>query len=1044
MIRISFLLFFLIVCKFISYAALKSEWDNVKVLQINREKPHATMMVYSSEENAITFKKEQSRYFQSLNGNWKFKWSKNHSERPIDFYKTTYDVKEWKQIPVPSNWEMHGHGIPIYTNIEYPFEKENVEAPKEWNPVGSYKHTFKVPDYWDGRDVFINFDGVQSAFYLWVNGKKVGYSQGSRTPGEFNITKYLKVGTNQLAVEVYRWSDASYLEDQDFWRLSGIFRDVYLWSTPSTHIRDFHVTASLDESYKNGVFKIEGEILSKTKGATSLSYKLTNENGEVVLDHKKALAVSKGMIDFNTQEHILKNVDSWNAESPNLYNLIIKLKDESDNVLEIIPQKIGFRRVEIAEGRLLINGVAVLFKGTNRHEHHPVTGHYITREDMMKDIMLMKQNNINAVRTCHYPNVPEWYDLCDQYGLYLIDEGNIEAHGFGNNGENRLTCSPEWQEAFLDRVQRMVYRDRNHASVVIWSMGNESGDGINAKVCHEWVNSIDKSRPYLYEGTTRKGGRDYADIYSRMYTSPEGCKKIITEKAHMPFILCEYTHAMGNSNGNLKEYWDLIYADNNFQGGFVWDWMDQGIKQSVPQEYKNTSADKYFYAYGGWWENARGIHHDGNFCMNGLIAADRTPHPGLNTIKYFYRNIHVEAIELEKYKFKITNWFDFSNVADRVTGRWELLEDGIVVKSNVLDGLDIPARGSKVIQVELGEFIPKAGKEYFITFSFHLKEKEFFASQGHELAWDQFKLPISKEKIENIQITDKRPEYREEGRKVYVWRDNFSIILDKLTGCIEKYYVDDELVIKQGPQADFWRALTDNDLGAVNSGNRKLPQLGIWKSAGTWITDDFTIQEENDKLILIAKGKLPLVGADYTQTYTISGAGHVKVECNYVAGNMPLPMVPRQGTKLVVSGGFENVQWYGPGKNPTYQDRNVEKIGVYSSTVDHEWVEYSRPQENGYKSDVRWFVMTNNEGKGIKIKGSNLLGIGVSHFSREDIETSAYSFELTRHPDIFLNVDNTQMGVGGTTSWLTHAFPLKPYRLINNNYQFSYTIKPMH
>jgi beta-galactosidase len=580
-----------------------------------------------------------------LNGQWRFKWSKNPAERPVAFYESSFSDKNWDLIPVPSNWEMEGYGIPIYTNVEYPFEKESLEAPKQWNPVGSYRHVFEVPKDWSSREVYINFDGVQSAFYLWINGKKVGYSQGSRTPGEFNITKYLKDGENQLAVEAYRWSDASYLEDQDFWRLSGIFRDVYLWSTPKTHIRDFNVTASLDDSYNNGLFKVEGEIMSKSKGNVELTYELVDQNGKLISTYSEKINVVKGSVSFNTEQQVIKDIQSWNAETPHLYNLLITLKDQNGQVLECIPQKVGFRKVEIKNGNILINGRAVLFKGVNRHEHHPERGHYVTHKDMMKDIILMKQNNINAVRTCHYPNTPEWYDLCDEYGIYLIDEGNIETHGFGNKGDNRLTCSPDWQQAYLDRVQRMVYRDRNHASVVIWSMGNESGDGINAKVCHEWVNKTDPSRPYLYEGTTRKGGRDYADVYSRMYATPEECAKIIKDYPQMPFVLCEYTHAMGNSNGNLKEYWDLVYADNNFQGGFVWDWMDQGLKQPVPEKYKATSIKDYFYAYGGNWENPRGIHHDGNFCMNGLLASDWAPHPGLNTVKYFYRNIHVEAID---------------------------------------------------------------------------------------------------------------------------------------------------------------------------------------------------------------------------------------------------------------------------------------------------------------------------------------------------------------------------------------------------------------
>ncbi|TLX71377.1 DUF4981 domain-containing protein [Labilibacter sediminis] len=1032
-------------CVSIVYGKGKPAWDNVKILEINREKPHATMMVYNSTKNAVTFKKEASNNFKSLNGIWKFNLSKNPASRPVDFYKLSYDAENWKEIPVPSNWEMEGHGIPIYTNTVYPFEKENLEAPKEWNPVGSYRCTFTIPSEWDNREVYVNFDGVQSAFYLWVNGKKVGYSQGSRTPGEFNITKYLKSGENQLAVEVYRWSDGSYLEDQDFWRLSGIYRDVYLWSTPKTHIRDFNITSSLKNNFTQGVFKIEGEIVSKAKGAVTLAYELKDKKGNSLLSADIPVKTNKGLVQFSTQEHTVDKIKTWSAETPELYDALLSLKDKEGKVLELIPQKVGFRKVEIKDGNILVNGVPVLFKGTNRHEHHPERGHYVTTDDMMKDIIMMKQNNINAVRTCHYPNTPEWYQLCDKYGIYLVDEGNIETHGFGNKGDNRLTCSPEWEHAYLDRVQRMVYRDRNHPSVIIWSMGNESGDGQNALSCYEWVSKTDSSRPYLYEGTTRKGGRNYADIYSRMYDRPEECAKVIRERSDMPFLLCEYTHAMGNSNGNLKEYWDLVYADNNFQGGFVWDWMDQGITQPVPDKYLSTSKEKEFYAYGGWWEDPRGLHHDGNFCMNGLLASDWTPHPGLNTVKYFYRNIHVEAIDLAKLQFKITNWYDFSNANQWVEGSWELIENGYVVKTGALDDLDIKARQSKEIQIDLGDYKPLSGSEYFVTFSFKLVKDTFFASKGHELAWDQFQLPVPQINLLGNQkkVQNAVPHWREDGRVVFVWGEDFSILFDKISGRLEKYFLGDDLVIKKGPQPDFWRVPTDNDRGAVKSGKRKLPQLGIWENAGTWITDDFVVETAGDNIVLTAKGKLPLIDAEYIQNYVVKGNGEVEINCVYKAGEMVLSMMPRKGTELVIAPGFDQMEWYGPGMNPTYEDRNIEKVGIYSSTVEEAWVEYSKPQENGYKSGTRWFTLTNNSGKGIKILGNPIVGFGAAHYSKDEIQQSDYSFELVAQPEIYLNVDLKQMGIGGTTSWLMDAFPRKEYRIINEDYQFTYIIQPV-
>ncbi|TLX71255.1 DUF4981 domain-containing protein [Labilibacter sediminis] len=1020
----------------------KPEWDNVKVLQVNREQPHTTMMVYDSKEKANTYNKSKSGNFQSLNGQWKFKWSKNPAERPVDFYKPSFNDEAWDMIPVPSNWELEGHGMPIYTNDTYPFEKDNLEAPKEWNPVGSYRHTFSVPQAWAQKEVLINFDGVQSAFYLWVNGKKVGYSQGSRTPGEFNITRYLKKGENTLAVEVYRWSDASYLEDQDFWRLSGIFRDVYLWATPKTHIRDFDITSTLDETYKNGIFRIKGEITSDKKAAVEIKYEIANHKGNVVLAGSSSVSAVSGVVEFKTEPKEIKDVTSWNAEASYLYHLNISLCDNNGKLLEVIPQKVGFRKVHIANGRLLVNGQAILFKGVNRHEHHPVTGHFVTREDMMRDIIIMKQNNINAVRTSHYPNVPEWYDLCDEYGLYLIDEGNIETHGFGNNAKNRLSHDPEWKAAYVDRVARMVLRDRNHPSVVIWSMGNESGDGPNVEATYDWVRATDPSRPFHYEGTTHPKSFNTADVYSRMYASPEVCAQIIKDYPEMPFILCEYTHAMGNSNGNLKEYWDQIYADNNFQGGFVWDWMDQGIQQPVPANYQSESNDDSIYVYGGWFENPTGVYHDGTFCMNGLLAADWTPHPGLNTLKYFHRNAHVEAVNLDELRFKITNWYDFSNLNQWVYGEWVLQEDGIPVLTQPIEDLNIDARDSKEIQLSLDNYALKEDKEYFITFNFYLNKDTYFAKKGHELAWDQFNLQSASIKSAD-QTEDTKPSYRVSGREVYVWGEGFSIFFDKLTGRIEKYYVDNDLVLEQGPQPDFWRAPTDNDLGAVKSGKRKLPQLGIWKNAGTWITSDFVIEESNNTIVLTAKGALPIVEAEYTQTYTVYANGEVDVECNYTAGDKALPMVPRMGTNLIVGAGYDQLSWYGPGKYPTYKDRNVEKVGVYTSTVENEWIEYARPQENGYKVDTRWLTLTNTEGKGLKFKADSLIGFGVSHYRKADIEKSDYSYQLTKYPQVFLNVDYGQMGIGGTTSWLKQAFPRADYRLTNSDYSFKYTIAPI-
>ncbi len=1020
----------------------KPEWDNVKVLQINREAPHASMMLYESAENAMTYEKQNSAYYSTLNGLWKFQWSKKPADRPLDFYKSDFDISQWNDIKVPSNWEIEGYGMPVYTNILYPFEKEKVEAPKDWNPVGSYRKEFSVPEEWKGRDVLIHFDGVQSAFYLWVNGKKVGYSQGSRTPAEFNITKYLKPGKNILAVEVYRWSDGSYLEDQDFWRLSGIYRNVYLWSTPRQHIRDFKITSGLDQSFQKGVLKVEGQIQSGKKKKLYLNYILTDVLGNEILNEQEEIITAKGGFDFSCSEHSINNIKQWNAEYPYLYNLLMILKDEKGNTIEIIPQKIGFRKVEISKGNILVNGKAVLFKGVNRHEHDPERGHYVTHDDMMKDIILMKQNNINAVRTSHYPNSPEWYNLCDQYGIYLINEGNIEVHGFGNNTQNRLTNSPEWTKAYIDRVSRMVYRDRNHPSVIIWSLGNESGDGLNSLAVMNWVKATDPSRPYFYEGTTRKGGYEYADIFALMYPSPEECKKVIKNKSDIPFLLCEYAHAMGNSTGNLKDYWELIYEDNNFQGAFVWDWMDQGIKLEVPHVYQDSDNDSHFYAYGGWWEENRGVHHDDNFCMNGLIASDRTPHPGLNAVKYYYRNIHVEVVDVQNAVFRIVNRLDFMNAGEIAIAEWQLLENGNPIKTTAIEDLDIQAGESMEYKVNLDGINIDEDKEYFIIFSFSLKDDKFYAKKGHEIAWDQFRLPGKTETELSIINSSKAIHQINDKRTIYISGDDFSLEFDRIKGRILKYYYKDELIMLDGPKPDFWRAPTDNDKGAVKSGNRKLPVLDFWEYASYWKTNQVEVEESEGMLIINVSGYLPLAGAQYDVSYSIYGSGVIDIDVSYTAGDKALPMMPRFGTELVLSPAFERLTWYGHGPLPVYNDRKTEKMGIYESTVDNQWIEYSRPQENGYKASTRWFTLKNSEGKGIYVSGDTNLGFGVSRFSREDVQNSEYSFQLKSQPRIFLNIDKEQMGVGGNTSWSNSAYPAINYRLKNQDYNFSYRITP--
>ncbi|MBS3807395.1 MAG: DUF4981 domain-containing protein [Bacteroidales bacterium] len=1022
----------------------RPNWDNPDVLQVNKQAPHATMMVFPSREQASVMHPERSPWYQTLNGRWQFKWSKNPASTPDGFQQNGYQTNGWDHIEVPSNWELEGFGTPIYSNVAYPFDISELRTPKEWNPVGSYRKWIKVPEDWDGRRTYLHFEGVQSAFHLWVNGEKVGYSQGSRTPAEFDITDHLQRGRNLVAVQVYRWSDGSYLEDQDFWRLSGIFRDVYLWSTDRMHVRDFEVTSTLGDNYEHGVFQLTGEVLADHSGKTaSIEYALYDERDQLILSRQLEKQTAHEPVAFSFPREEIEGVTPWNSEQPYLYDLYIHLKDDQGNTLEVIPQKVGFRKVEIKNSRFWVNGRQVILRGVNRHEHSAQQGHYVTREDMIRDIQLMKRHNINAVRTSHYPNRPLWYKLCDQHGLFVIDEGNIETHGFGLNDNNKMSHHPDWKESYLARVKRMVYRDRNHPSIVMWSLGNESGNGPNITQVYEWIKQADPSRPFHYEGSTHGDGPLNSDVYSKMYATPGWSKKLMEEHSDVPYMLCEYTHAMGNSNGGLQEYWDLIYADNNFIGAFVWDWMDQGLRQDVPEEYRASSGRDHFLAYGGWWEEAKGIHHDGNFCMNGLLAADQTPHPGLVALKYHHQYVAVEPVNLEEGTFRITNRYHFSSLDDKLSGRWKLKKNGETLQTGKLDDLHIQPGEDKMIALDLPQIEASEGVEYFLNFSFTNADNTFFAPAGYELAYEQFRMPASSfGKLKKLQT--EAPQYRQEGNHVVVYSDDFSLRINKLTGQILSYYARGDKLLEQGPEADFWRAPTDNDIGARRNGQKGIPLLDIWKDAGEALMEEVSIDGQDHALNISMEGALININSQLVMKYKVYGNGAVDVHIDYTPSDQELPsFMPRFGTRMTLSPGYNRMIWYGPGPEPTYSDRNVAKVDIYGSTVADEWVDYSKPQENGYKTEVRWVKMLNEKGQGLKFSGDPLVGVGAAHYKREAISQADYSFELTPSPQIYLNIDHKQMGVGGTNSWSENAYPTPEHRVQNKAMSFRYRIEPV-
>lgn len=1008
----------------------RPEWNNLEVLQVNRELPHATMMVYPDAQSAMAYDRTTSPWFRSLNGEWKFNWVKKPGDRPLDFFKPDYDVSGWGTIPVPSNWEMEGHGLRIYTNVEYPFEKNPPNAPTEWNPVGSYRRDFEIPTDWKGRETHIVFDGVQSAFYLWVNGEKVGYSQGSRTPAEFNITPYLKPGKNTVAAEVYRWCDGSYLEDQDFWRLSGIYRDVYLWSTAKSHIRDFTVVTDLDDQYKDAVLKVGAEL---THPARKVELELFDASGTSV---GKATAKGGGSISINLP---VAAPQKWTAETPHLYTALLTLKGWFGRTIEVVPQRVGFREAAIIDSRFCINGVPVLIKGTNRHEHHADTGHTIDRASMIRDIQLLKENNFNAVRTCHYPNLPMWYDLCDEYGIMLWDEANIESHGMGY-GDACLAKQPEWKAAHLDRIQRMVGRDKNHASVITWSMGNEAGDGENFAACYQWIKQNDPTRPVHYERSKDDGPN--TDIINNMYQPSDKIREYAENPANTkPYIICEYMHAMGNSNGGAKEYWDLFCEDNLAQGGFVWDWMDQGIRQPVPAEFAGNAGKgpvkETFFAYGGWFEGPAGVRNDGNFCMNGLVDAEQVPHPGLFAMKYVQRYVHVMPVDLLAGTFTVRNWFDFTTLGDAVSGEWKIEANGKTIAQGKLPFLGVAPHAGQSLSLDLPSIVPEVGTEYFLTFEFRANPGcHPLVEAGHLLAWDQFKLPLAKAVAYEKSTGSVKAE--ETGTTITVRGKGFEVVFDKVGGAMRSFKAGGRNLIVAGGQPELSRALVDNE-------RRQKPVPDpAWDNAGAHATTQSVAVEELDGAVRVSVRKtLPDVRGGFASVYTVYGSGEVAVEAAYDFAHTPGFMRPplRVGMEWRVPTAFENIAWFGRG-GETYADRNFEPVGLYHGTVDGQWTDYSRPQENGNKTDVRWVALTDGNGDGLLVSGEGgLLGIGARHYSRQTMFDSQYSFQMERSNDIFLNIDATQSGVGGINSW--NATPLEPYRLNAKAYRYAYRMRPL-
>jgi beta-galactosidase len=795
------------------------DWQNPSVFERNRESGHATLAPYADVRSALAGDQETSPYLRSLNGEWRFHWSPNPAGAPEGFQCDDYDVSAWGTLPVPSNWQMYGHGTPMYTNVQYPFAIDNLpRVPEDDNPVGCYRRSFTLPESWDGRQVFLVFEGVDSAFYVWVNGKLVGYSQDSRLSAEFDITAYLRSGENNLALRVYRWCDGSYLEDQDYWHLSGVFRDVYLCARPVVYVRDLWARTELDEGYRDAKLHVEIKVVNRGAaviGGHILEGMLYDAQGEAALAAPLRAAIEIEGNGERTLEWVqaLADPEKWSAERPYLYTLVLALKDAGGQTLEVVRCRVGFRQVEIKAGQICLNGVPLVLRGVNRHEHDPVTGHTLSRESLIADIRLMKQFNINAVRNSHYPCQPLWYDLCDEYGLYLIDEANIETHGV----DDLLTKDPAWLGAFMDRGARMVMQNKNHPSIIIWSLGNESGHGPNLAALADWIHAHDPTRPVHYEGAFDE---PYVDMISRMYPSFEETERLASDpEERRPFVLCEYVHAMGNSPGSLKEYWQLVEKYPRLQGGFVWDWVDQGLRQE-------TADGQVWYAYGGDFGDEP---NDGNFCINGLVFPDRGVQPALWEVKKIYQPVGITAVNLTAGEVAVTNKQLFSSLED-LDVAWSLSADGTVLERGSLAPLSIGPGEATLLHVPFEAPETAPGVEYWLELSFRLSQGTPWVEAGHEVAWEQFKLPFKTPGVLNEALVEDLPKLKLSRGffNIKVRGKGFTIVWNKKRGVITSWQQDGVELINEGPNLNIWRAPTDNDESQVVPQN----MAGQWRAAG--------------------------------------------------------------------------------------------------------------------------------------------------------------------------------------------------------------------
>ncbi len=1008
-------------------------WQDPNVNAINRAPMHSSFFAYESIDAAQLGDMAQSTNFLSLNGSWNFNWVEHVWQRPTDFYNVDYDDQDWGKIIVPGVWELNGYGDPQYVNIGYSWRSQYKNnppiVPEENNHVGTYRKEITLPSNWKGKEIIAHFGSVTSNISLYVNGKFVGYSEDSKLEAEFNLTKYLKPGKNLIAFQVFRWSDGSYLEDQDFWRFSGIGRDCYLYARNNTCIKDLKVIPDLDQNYQNGLLKVNLDI----QGKATVKLSLSDADGQIVAEKD---ITGSGKVTSNME---ISNPLKWTAETPDLYKLSAIVKQGSA-VLEVIPVKIGFRKVEKINNQLCINGKAILIKGVNRHELDPDGGYVVSKERMIQDILMMKKFNVNAVRTCHYPNNNLWYDLCDEYGIYVVAEANIESHGMGY-GDGTLAKDPKFALAHMERNQRNVYRNFNHPAVIIWSMGNEAGFGKNFEECYKWIKSYDLSRLVQYEQSRQN---DFTDIFCPMYYDYKHSEEYgqATDKTK-PLIQCEYAHAMGNSQGGFKEYWELTRKYPMYQGGFIWDFVDQSI------HWKDKDG-KLIYGYGGDFNPYDAS--DNNFLDNGLISPDRKPNPHYNEVGYYYQSIWTNAVDLKKGTIEIFNEYFFKDLSGFYL-QWELVADGKVIKTGIVNELIIAPQEKAKISLDLNLADDITAKEVFINLAYKLKNQEQPVSAGTTLARQQlavkdyeFKaLKLANKKYINQEI--KTPKLVENDYNfILVKGDNFQIDFNRHTGFLCRYLLEGEFLLKEGSELkpNFWRAPTDNDFGA------KLQQkYAVWKNPQI-VLESLKAAVNKDGLAEIkAEYNMPEVSGKLYLIYHINSEGAIKVSQKLAGGNKEsVPEMFRFGMKLEMPREYDFIKYYGRGPGENYIDRkDSEFIGLYQQKVEDQPYSYIRPQETGTKSDVRWWKQVDWSGKGICFQSDGAFSISALNYTIESLDDGAGKdqrhFPQVKKSDfVTICIDQKQMGLGCVNSW--SAVPRPEYRIPYQDYEFNFVLSPVN